>query len=243
MVDREEERDRRAIWTSTIVRERDRDVARDRVGGAAERRERRARSGGGRRRSSASRGTRRRCGRSPSRSGAGASKPNSSAARAWRRGCAAARSASTCPRRCCPSKPTASRDELGGLADRGLDARAEVDRLRAVVALGREDEAVDAVVDVEELARRRAVAPEHDLVGPGPRSSSGSAPGSRATSRGRSCRPARRGSPAAGRSRSCRTARGRPARRRAPPSSRRRTARSSPRGSRSRGRPRGTAPA
>src|SRR6478735_9976337 len=55
-------------------------------------------------------------------------------------------------------------DRRGQLADRGLDAGAEVDRLGAVVELGRTDEAVRAVLDVEELARRRAVAPEHDLV-------------------------------------------------------------------------------
>ena len=55
-------------------------------------------------------------------------------------------------------------DRLGELADRDLVAGAEVDRLGAVVALGREHEPLDAVVDVEKLPGRRAVAPEHDLV-------------------------------------------------------------------------------
>ncbi len=55
-------------------------------------------------------------------------------------------------------------DELGELADRDLLARSEVHGLGAVVALRGEDEALDAVLDVEELPRRRAVAPEDDLV-------------------------------------------------------------------------------
>ena len=55
-------------------------------------------------------------------------------------------------------------DEFCELADRDLARRAEVDRLRAVVSLRSQDEAVDAVVDVEELPGRRAVAPQHDLV-------------------------------------------------------------------------------
>src|SRR5829696_10486054 len=45
-------------------------------------------------------------------------------------------------------------DGLGELADGGLDAGAEVDRLGAVVALRREHQPLDAVVDVEELAAR-----------------------------------------------------------------------------------------
>ena len=40
---------------------------------------------------------------------------------------------------------------------------AEIHRLGTVVLLGGEHDALDGVVDVEELARRRAVAPEHDL--------------------------------------------------------------------------------
>ena len=95
---------------------------------------------------------------------------------------AAGRSASTCPSAISPSKPGQLGDELGQLADRVSDAGAEVDRLGAVVALGREQQALGAVVDVEELARRRAVAPEHDLARVAPRASCGSAPGSRATS-------------------------------------------------------------
>ena len=57
-----------------------------------------------------------------------------------------------------------ARDELGEVADRDLLAGAEVHRLGRVVAIRREHEPLDAVVDVEELARRRAVAPEHDLL-------------------------------------------------------------------------------
>src|SRR4051812_34818389 len=52
-------------------------------------------------------------------------------------------------------------DELRELADRDLLARAEVHGLGSVVALGCEHDALDAVLDVEELARWRAVAPEH----------------------------------------------------------------------------------
>ena len=43
-------------------------------------------------------------------------------------------------------------------------ADAEVDRLGAVVALGREDDALGGVVDVEELARGAAGAPDLDVV-------------------------------------------------------------------------------
>src|SRR5436190_14445989 len=46
------------------------------------------------------------------------------------------------------------RHELREVADRDLLAGTEVDRLRAVVTLGRQDQPVDAVLDVEELARR-----------------------------------------------------------------------------------------
>src|SRR4029450_6737006 len=55
------------------------------------------------------------------------------------------------------------RDGLGEVADRDLDAGAEVDGLRLVVALRGEPDPLGGVLDVEELARRRAVAPEHDL--------------------------------------------------------------------------------
>ncbi len=61
-----------------------------------------------------------------------------------------------------PSKPVSSAIELGELADRDLVAAAEVDRLGAVVPLCGEQESLGAVVDVQELARRRSVAPEHD---------------------------------------------------------------------------------
>ena len=46
------------------------------------------------------------------------------------------------------------------------DAGAEIHGLGSVVPLGREREPLDAVVDEEELARRCAVAPEHDLASP-----------------------------------------------------------------------------
>src|SRR4051794_35765362 len=55
------------------------------------------------------------------------------------------------------------RDQLRQLADRRLDARAQVDRLDAVVPLGRQGQTLGCVVDVEELARRRPVAPQDHL--------------------------------------------------------------------------------
>src|SRR5437588_7238312 len=61
-------------------------------------------------------------------------------------------------------EPGQLRDQLGEVADGDLRARAEVHRLVAVVALRAEHEALDRVLDVEELARRRAVAPQHDLL-------------------------------------------------------------------------------
>ena len=133
-------------------------------------------------------------------------------------------------------------DRLGELADRDLDAGAEVDRLR------RRRSARPRARTPRPRPRRRgtrASASRRPRARPrrGSRASCGRAPGSRARSRGRSCRAARRGSPGGGRPRRARTARGRPARRRAPTSSRRRTARSSPPGSRSRAPPRGTGPA
>src|SRR5882672_1377030 len=51
-------------------------------------------------------------------------------------------------------------DQLRELADRRLDTGAEVHRLRAVVALGRQQHPLRGVIDVQELACRRAVAPE-----------------------------------------------------------------------------------
>ena len=48
------------------------------------------------------------------------------------------------------------------LADRDLVAGAEVDRVRTVVVLRGQPEALGAILDVEELPRRRAVTPEHD---------------------------------------------------------------------------------
>src|SRR5258708_39996083 len=47
-------------------------------------------------------------------------------------------------------------DQFRELADRCLDAGAEVDRIAAVVARRREQEPVGAVVDEEKLARRGA---------------------------------------------------------------------------------------
>src|SRR5258708_279395 len=54
-------------------------------------------------------------------------------------------------------------DQRGQLTDRYLLPRPEVDWIGAVVVLGGEQQAVGGVLDVEELAGRRAVAPEHDL--------------------------------------------------------------------------------
>ena len=51
----------------------------------------------------------------------------------------------------------------GQIADRDLLAAAQVDRVAGVVTLGREHDALGRVLDVEELARRRAVAPQHHL--------------------------------------------------------------------------------
>src|SRR5262245_4861551 len=55
-------------------------------------------------------------------------------------------------------------DELGEVLDGDLMGRAEIDRLGAVEAFRGQHESLDTVVDVQELARRRSVAPEHDLV-------------------------------------------------------------------------------
>ena len=92
-----------------------------------------------------------------------ASKPKRSLARVTSRRGAAGRSACWCPRRSGPRSAAASaifaaRSRIGD-----LDAAAQVDRLARVVALGRQHDALGGVLDVEELARRRAVAPQHDL--------------------------------------------------------------------------------
>ena len=55
------------------------------------------------------------------------------------------------------------RELPGQVTDRDLDAAAQVDRIAGVVSLGRQHDALGRVLDVEELARRRAVAPQHDL--------------------------------------------------------------------------------
>ena len=55
-------------------------------------------------------------------------------------------------------------NRLRQLSNRRLDTRPEVDRSGAVVAVGRQQQAVDKVLHVEKLAARRAVAPEHHLV-------------------------------------------------------------------------------
>src|SRR5581483_8973513 len=75
---------------------------------------------------------------------------------------AAGRSASTCPRRARPRSRSARRSSPPA---RGSTSRpgAQVDRLGAVVPFRGEHQPVDAIVDVEELARGGAVAPEHDL--------------------------------------------------------------------------------
>src|SRR4051794_29099399 len=53
-------------------------------------------------------------------------------------------------------------DRLCEIANARLDARADVDRLGAVEVLRGEQERAGRVVNVEELARRRARAPEVD---------------------------------------------------------------------------------
>ena len=102
--------------------------------------------------------------RRPSSNDVRASKPKrsrarlvSSARRGWPSGLVASQ-------RISPSKPVSSDDQLDQLADRDLPPDAEVDRLRAVVALGGEDDPLGGVVDVEELARRAARAPDLDVV-------------------------------------------------------------------------------
>ena len=163
-VDREEQRDGREDLEEQHGPQREDDVTGDGVGAARERREhpRRGRHGGARAghpRSRYQATVRSR----PSRSGVRASKPKSSFARdvsSRRRGW---------PLGIDVSQTDLAReagdvgDELRELADRDLGAGTEVDRLVAVVALGDQHQALDEIVDVEELAGRRAVAPEHDL--------------------------------------------------------------------------------
>jgi hypothetical protein len=62
-----------------------------------------------------------------------------------------------------PSRNGVFADQLGEVLDRDLLAGAEVDRLVAVVPERCEHDPLGAVVDVEELACGRAVAPEDDL--------------------------------------------------------------------------------
>ena len=74
-----------------------------------------------------------------------------------------------CRRACCgrstmsPSKPTMSAINSSELGDRHVLAPADVDDLRRVVALHQEAHGVGQVVDMEELAARRAGAPDGDL--------------------------------------------------------------------------------
>ena len=103
-----------------------------------------------------------RCARGPSRSEVRARNPNRSAARVTssrRRGCPPGLDVSQTSS---PSKPVSS-------ATRPARSRIEISSpvprltgLGAVVAVGGEEQALDAVLDVEELARRRPVAPERD---------------------------------------------------------------------------------
>ena len=95
-------------------------------------------------------------------------------------------------------------DQLDELPDRDLPPGAEVDRLRAVVALGGEDDPFGGVIDVQELARRGAGAPDLDeriAVVPRVDALLDERRESRGRCAGRSCRPGRRGSREAGRSR------------------------------------------
>ena len=103
--------------------------------------------------------------RRPSSNEVVAAKPNrsrarlvSSARRGWPSGFVGSQ-------RISPVKPVSLGDQLHEVADRDLLAGAQVDRLGAVVALGGEDDALGGVVDVEELARGRAGAPDVDVVG------------------------------------------------------------------------------
>ena len=131
------------------------------------------------------------------RRGAASAPGSRTAARARRRvelRAAAGRSASSCPRRSRPSKPVSS--AIVSASSR-IDVSTPVPRLTgagAVVPLGREQQRLGAVVDVEELARRRAVAPEHDLAGRVEHLADQRRDHVRRL-RGRSCRAARRGSP------------------------------------------------
>ena len=61
-------------------------------------------------------------------------------------------------------EPRQASDEFNQLADRDLGTDAEVDRLGAVVPFSRQDDPIRCIVDVQELARRRARSPHLDLV-------------------------------------------------------------------------------
>src|SRR6266542_2822048 len=55
------------------------------------------------------------------------------------------------------------RDESREIADGNLLTGTEIDGLRRIVPLGRQEDRLGGVFDVQKLARRRAVAPEHHL--------------------------------------------------------------------------------
>src|SRR5262245_58579859 len=65
-----------------------------------------------------------------------------------------------------PREPGRARDVVREVADADLDAVPQVDRVARVVALGGQQDAFGGVLDVEELARGRPVAPKHDLALP-----------------------------------------------------------------------------
>ena len=97
-------------------------------------------------------------------------------------------------------EPAPVRDPCRPVADRDLAARAPDSPAASVEPLEREHHASAASCDVEELAGRLPGAPHLDLgvaASRRPRRTCGSAPGSRASWPGRSCRAGRRGSPAA----------------------------------------------
>ena len=63
-----------------------------------------------------------------------------------------------------PLNPVAAATMAAVSLDRRFDPGAEVDRVGLVVAFRCQDQPLDAVVDVEVLARRCSVAPQDDLV-------------------------------------------------------------------------------
>src|SRR3990170_3003897 len=54
-------------------------------------------------------------------------------------------------------------DPHGQVADADFDARAEVDRVRPIVAFGPKQDSLGGIADKEEFPAGRAVAPQHDL--------------------------------------------------------------------------------